>query len=301
MISPRWRKILRDIWLNKRRTVLVVLSIAVGVFAVGTVAHMRYIVTDEMVASYEAANPPNAILYTNGSFDDAQVEAIRRLPEVAEAEGRRQIYVRFQPPQSETWYGMTLYAVPDYENMRIGILRPEEVHGPDPVRWPSPGTYPPPDRQILIERTSTLTPNLGLSKASQGDTLLIETPSGAVRKVPMAGMVYDSVHGAAPWIGGYGYITLDTLEWLGYPRTYNELHLRVTGDGHDVSHIEEVASAVKHQLGRSGLEVTRVNIPTPGKLPQDGLYQGLVALLPHSGSCPCSSACFCSSTPSRRC
>ena len=75
MIRPRWRKILRDIWRNKRRTVLVVLSIAVGVFAVGTVAIMREIVTGDMVASYEAANPPSAILYTDGSFDDDLVEA----------------------------------------------------------------------------------------------------------------------------------------------------------------------------------------------------------------------------------
>ena len=123
MIRPRWRKILRDIWRNKRRTVLVVLSIAVGVFAVGTVAIMRDIVTGDMVASYEAANPPNAILYIDGSFDDKMVESVKRIPQVAEAEGRRQIYVRFQHPQSETWYAMRLYAAPDYENMRIGILR----------------------------------------------------------------------------------------------------------------------------------------------------------------------------------
>ena len=289
MIRPRWRKILRDIWRNKRRTVLVVLSIAVGVFAVGTVAIMRDIVTNGMAASYEAANPPNAILHVDGSlgtapvgFDDAQVEAIKRLPQVAEAEGRRQITVRFQHPQSETWYPMTLYAVPDYENMRIGILQREEVFGPDPVRWPGPSVYPPPDRQILIERTSQL-PGvpLGLTpNARQGDTISVETPSGAIRKVPLAGMVYDSVHGSAPWTGrAYGYVTLDTMEWLGYPRTYNQLLLRVTGDRYDVDHIDEVAAAVEHQLNRSGLEVTRVDIPTPGKLPQDALYQGLVVLL----------------------
>ena len=282
MISPRWRKILRDIWRNKRRTVLVVLSITVGVFAVGTVAIMRDIVTNEMVASYKAANPPNAILYVDGSFDDEMVEVIRRVPQVAEVEGRRQIVVMFQHPQSETRYPMRLYAVSDYENIRIGILQREEVFGPDPVRWPGPSVYPPPDRQILIERTSQLpgvpmglTPN-----ARQGDTLLVETPSGIIRKVPMAGMVYDSVHGSAPWTGmAYGYVTFDTIEWLGYPRTYNELHMRVTGDRYDVDHIDEVASAVEDQLNRSGLEVTRVDIPTPGKLPQDSLYQGLVALL----------------------
>jgi len=162
MIRPRWRKILRDIWRNKRRTVLVVLSIAVGVFAVGTVAIMREIVTGDMVASYEAANPPSAILYTDGSFDDDLVKAVKRLPQVAEAEGRRQVWVTFQHPQSETRYPLRLFAAPDYEDMRIGILRREEAFGPDPVRWPSPGVYPPPERQVLIERTSALLKLYGL-------------------------------------------------------------------------------------------------------------------------------------------
>jgi putative ABC transport system permease protein len=31
MLRPRWRKVLRDLWSNKTRTLLVVLSIAVGV------------------------------------------------------------------------------------------------------------------------------------------------------------------------------------------------------------------------------------------------------------------------------
>jgi putative ABC transport system permease protein len=282
MITPRWRKILRDIWRNKRRTVLVVLSIAVGVFAVGTVAIMRDIVTGDMMASYEDANPPSAILYVNGSFDDEMVEGVKRIPEVADAEGRRLIWVTFQHPQSETWYPMHLYAVADYDNIRIGTLQREEYFGVSPELWPNPAVYPPPERQILIERTSML-PGvpLGLSpNARQGDTVLVQTPTGATRKVVLAGMVYDAVHGSAPWAGGaYGYVTFDTMEWLGYPRSYDQLLLQVTGDRRDVSHIEDVAAEVKHQLTRSGLEVSRVEVPPPSKLPQDGLYQGLIVLL----------------------
>ena len=38
MGSPRWNKVLRDLWGNKVRTLLVALSIAIGVFAVGVVS-----------------------------------------------------------------------------------------------------------------------------------------------------------------------------------------------------------------------------------------------------------------------
>ena len=43
MLRPRWRKVLRDLWSNKTRTLLVVLSIAVGVFAIGMVGGSRVI------------------------------------------------------------------------------------------------------------------------------------------------------------------------------------------------------------------------------------------------------------------
>jgi putative ABC transport system permease protein len=281
MLKPRWRKVLRDMWGNKGRTVLVVLSIAVGVFAVGTVAQMRVIVSDDMVESYEGANPPSATIYPDGSFDDDLVEAVRRMPEVAEAEGRRSVVVRFQHAQAETWYPLRLFAVADYEDMRIKIIQPEIEFGPDPARWPNPSTFPPPDREVLIERTSLLLPSHGLiPNAALGDTLLIETPSGKRREMRMAGLVYDIATGSAPWTGmGYGYVTLDTLEWLGLPRSYSELHILVAGDRYDVPHIERVVREVEDRLERSGLEIVRTDIPAPGKLPQDSLYQTLVLLL----------------------
>ena len=37
-MQPRWRKVLSDLWSNKTRTILVGLSIGIGVFALGMVA-----------------------------------------------------------------------------------------------------------------------------------------------------------------------------------------------------------------------------------------------------------------------
>ena len=62
MLSPRWRKVLGDLWSNKTRTILVVLSIAVGVFAVGMIAGLA----GDADARYAgelpgASNPSSAI------------------------------------------------------------------------------------------------------------------------------------------------------------------------------------------------------------------------------------------------
>ena len=287
MPSPRWRKILRDLWSNKRRTLLVVLSIAVGVFAVGAVAQMRVIVSEDMLESFRQARPASATIYTFDSFDDDLVRAIRRMPEVDEAQGRRSIVVRFQVEGHEGWYPLRLFALSDYDDVRIDIVLPEIEHGPDPKSWPHPDTFPPPDQAISIERTSLLLANHGLvGQARLGSTLLIEMPSGKQRKMPIVGLAFDAAHGPAPWMGmAYGYVTFETLDWLDVSRDYNELSILVAGDRGDKGHVERVARVVEDRVERGGVAVSRVSVPTPGKLPQDSLYQTLVLLLGALGAC----------------
>src|SRR6476659_7465786 len=70
MLSPRWRKVLRDLWSNKTRTILVVLSIAVGVFAVGMIAGSRVMLQRDLAAAYADSRPYNATLYTSWFDDD---------------------------------------------------------------------------------------------------------------------------------------------------------------------------------------------------------------------------------------
>jgi putative ABC transport system permease protein len=281
VFSPRWRKVLRDLWGNKRRTLLVVLSIAVGVFAVGTVAHMQVLISRDMVNSYNEVNPASAALYTKEPFDDELVEAVLRLPGVAEAEGRRSVVVRFQLEEGGGWHPLLLTAIPDYDDMRINIIRPEIEFGPDPQLWPDPGVFPPPDRELLLERTSLLVAYLGLwPDAGQGDTIRIETPSGKQREVRMAGLVYDFSRMPATFANvAAGYVTLDTLEWLGEPRTFNELHILVAGDRNDKEHIQRVALDVEDRIERNGVTVARTKIPQPGKLPLDSWFQTAVLIL----------------------
>ena len=57
LVRPRWNKVLADLWDNKTRTLLVVASIAVGVFAVGTIANAYLILAEDIDASYAAVNP----------------------------------------------------------------------------------------------------------------------------------------------------------------------------------------------------------------------------------------------------
>ena len=86
-MRPRWRKVLSDLWDNKFRTILVVASIAVGVFSVGTIAGAYVIISQDISASYASANPDNIEIWT-APFDNDLLTSIEKVPGVRQAEGR---------------------------------------------------------------------------------------------------------------------------------------------------------------------------------------------------------------------
>ena len=92
-LKPSWRKVLADLGGNLSRTVLVVSSIAVGVFAVGALATMYAIFAEDIAVSYASAQPANIEIITD-PFDEDLVKAVARIPGVANAEGRHMVSVR---------------------------------------------------------------------------------------------------------------------------------------------------------------------------------------------------------------
>jgi len=82
-------KILRDLWLNRARTILVILAIALSVMAYGVLNTTYTVVLHNFTTAYGQSQPAQAILAIP-SFDEKLVEKVRSLPEVRLAEGRLQ-------------------------------------------------------------------------------------------------------------------------------------------------------------------------------------------------------------------
>ncbi len=175
MPSPRWHKVVRDIRVNKARTILVVLSIAVGIFAVGAIAHMYIISTRELAVTYDLVQPAHALIQTNESFDDDLIRTVRRIDGVSVAEGRREISLRFKTMQTDQWYSITLVVISDYEHMGVNKIARDVEYAPD--TWGA-GAFPPPYRQIVLESSSVQSPLLSLLNTKSGDTLVVELPTG---------------------------------------------------------------------------------------------------------------------------
>jgi putative ABC transport system permease protein len=261
MLRPRWRKVLRDLWSNKTRTLLVVLSIAVGVFAIGMIGGSRVILIRDLTDTWMAVDPPSATLNTEG-FDDELVQVVRKMPGISEAEARRTMQVRVKVGP-DTWKNMRIFAIPDFDDMRIYKVRQLS------------GAWPPKAHEILLERVAASYFGIGA-----GEHMLIELPDGKQRTLKVDGLVHDP--GQCPaslCTTGYGYITLDTAEWLGQSRDFNQLNIVVAEQQFDTDHIKAIAGQVQAKIEKSGRLVFGTEIPEPGKHPVDSFVQPLIMLL----------------------
>ncbi len=82
-MSIGFRKIFRDLWRSKGRTALAVLSIFIGVFAVGMVSGIGDMLPSRMIGSYRETTPAHINLFLSGAVTDDDLAALSRLPGVA--------------------------------------------------------------------------------------------------------------------------------------------------------------------------------------------------------------------------
>jgi putative ABC transport system permease protein len=269
MFSPRWRKVWRDLSGNKTRTLLAVLSISVGVFAVGVIANSQVILTRDLADRFAAIHPSSAVLSTTSPFDDDLVRAVRRMNEIEEAEGRYTFTVRAKKAGAGDWFTLQLSALQDYADIRISKIRHEL------------GAWPPGKQEVLLERAS-----LEFMKARVGESLYIEMPSGKLRPLRVAGTVHDMT--AIPPIysaPNIGFISFDTLEAMGMPRGFNQLYITVADEtrARDRDYIQRVAKQIRDdKLEASGSlrEVTSIDIaPNPGEAPLAFVTNAMLLIL----------------------
>ena len=247
LLNPRWRKVLRDVLGNKTRTILVVLSIAVGVAAIGMVTGSHLVMSHDLPTAYAQINPMHGQLVVS-DFTDDLVQTVRRMPEVAEAEGRREVNLQVQVGPDQ-WKPLNLIAIADYNDMRLNKVLPMQ------------GAWPPPKREVLIERSS-----LALLNAQVGDTLTVKLAEGGERRLHLAGLAHDLRQISSQFTGSAnGYITLDTLEWLGYPRNLSTLLITAAEQTTNKDHIQAVVDAVQQRLEKGGYSVYWSYVPEPGK------------------------------------
>lgn len=260
-LRPRWRKVQSDLLHNKSRSISVILAIMVGVFSVGMIINARMILGREMNASFAATNPMHALLVTDG-VDEQFLRAIRRVDGVEDATGVSTYRVRLEVAPGE-FVVMPLSALPSYDDIPINIVSPVS------------GAWPPPNRAILLEQTA-----LELTQAQVGDILTVLTPNDRSRELELSGLVYDPSRPPAQFLGmAAGFITFETLDWLGGQRLLTELTITVSEKADDIDHIQQVANRVESLLERNNIPVRVVFVPQPGVHPVAAIVDAVTAVL----------------------
>jgi len=261
MIRPRWRKVLSDLWDNKMRTLLVVASIAVGVFSIGMIAGTYEIISKDMGASYASANPANIDLRTD-DFNQELLDSIKNVDGVNEAEGRRFFSVRVRIPGGE-WTNLDLVAINDFTDNHVNLLLPIE------------GNPYPANKQVLLEKKA-----LADLSVQVGDDLEFQLPNGKIKTMAVAGIVQDQTTGAGDFLAPpLSYVTRDTLPWLGQSTDYNRLLVTVEGDSNDIDHIREVSTSVSDKIEKSNILVYRTELNKTNEHPMSSTVEAILGIL----------------------
>lgn len=250
MSRPRWTKIFHDLWDHKARTLLVMLTIAVGVFAVGFVGDLFFITLPDLDRNYQVANPHAAIIYTD-LFNDDLLPSLERVPGVGEVEGRSSVSGRVLRPDGD-WTTISITGIPAVDNIKLSKLQPE-IPG---------GTIPPlGEKEVYLDRSVRT-----LLGANPGDFITIELADGTRRQLRIASFVFDVT--IPPYVFSqavFAYASPDTLVWLGNARDYSQVYLTVEENKRDEEHVRAVAEAVADKLEESGRTAYFTFILQPGR------------------------------------
>jgi putative ABC transport system permease protein len=261
IVKPRWSKVFSDLWENKLRTLLVVASIAVGVFSVGTIINIYVFLSEDVGVTYAARNPANIQVWTDPFYEDF-VRSVEQIPGVLEAEGRQILDVRASQ-DSENWQNIQLIGIQDFKATHINLLSAID------------GKVIPGRHELLVSQD--FMNNTGFQV---GDMVEIETPDGKSQTLPLVGLVEDQVTNGADIFGGAsGYVTLDTLKGMVGSDYFNRLYVRVSGDSTNQEYVQGISEVVVDKVERNNHQVYRTKTQVSNQHPWASTVLAILGIL----------------------
>lgn len=249
-MPTRWIKILKDTWSNRSRSILVVLSIAVGVATVGMINQAGIIVRRDLFGEFNQGAPASLHL-TISPFQSELANAVDSRSDVEAVQARRVTSGSIQDNQGE-WVDLGLNAFPDINDLNVNKVTVEQ--GDDDLGV----------RQIMLERLSA--EGLGVDI---GDTLYIQTDGERIYPLEVTAIVHDLYTMPYTLLGEItAYVSMDTLQWMGKGSYYNRLDIVVAENQLDRDHVLQVGEKIRERVVEpSGLQVFRMEIPGIGSEP----------------------------------
>ncbi|MBI5950869.1 MAG: FtsX-like permease family protein [Chloroflexi bacterium] len=130
-MNTSFRKVWRDLWRNKSRTFMVIMSISVGVMAVGMVVSANTLTLGQMSRSHVESNPSHGMIWLRGTADEGMIRGLERLPSVKDVEGYAESSIHWKTTLDGEWQDGHIIAHADYESQTYDQLTLKEGAWPE--------------------------------------------------------------------------------------------------------------------------------------------------------------------------
>lgn len=235
-MSVIWYKVWSDLWHNKIRTVLAVLSIAAGVFAIGATFGMSDQLISGMNRAHQASKPAH---FTMGLINNIDQETANRLKKIEGVDdialGSFEV-IRYKIRPEDEWDTAWLIMREDYEEQQYELLPLKEGE------WPR-------RNRVGIERLSSQHFDLNI-----GDTVYFEVDDRPKARTISGKLRHNFV--PPPAFGGPAVFFTDAagMELFDVPRgEYTQIIVRVTPYSEQLA--RDVASEIKDRLSKENIGV----------------------------------------------
>ena len=264
--GSRWTKILKDIWGNKTRSLLVIFSIAIGVAAIGMINNTIVMLRRDLFGAYGVGNPASLQIYVS-PFQDHLASAVEGMREVSDAQAHRVLAATMQTETGRE-ADIELNAYPDFSLIHVSHFELEQ------------GSSNPAIRQVLLERQGAKALGINI-----GDFIILKTEDDHTYPVTVAGIVHDL------YIVPYkvtnqlsAYMSIDTLQWMDQGAYYNRLDVVVADERTNRQHVFDVGAIARDRvIETSGYRVGSIGIPginaEPGQHWAQNQINGFVLVL----------------------
>lgn len=253
------KKAVRDLSINPKRTLLVVLALVLGIWGVGTVLVSYTVLTNDLDANYSSTKPLHAVFYSD-DFTRSNLQRFIDKPEVETAEFRDFSLHRIEI-EPDIWIPLWLFGVEDFEKFNLAQIFHEEGN-----RVPKSGS-------ILVERDGR-----HLSDIHTGSTLRVNV-EGKITPIPVDGICFDPAQAPATQDAFiYAYTDKQTYEQITGMPADKRLIVRFN-NVHSFQDVEKAVRNFTDDLSKSGITVSSVDIPRFNEHPHQWQLNTLLFLI----------------------
>src|SRR3990172_2462686 len=255
-----WYKVWSDLWNSKTRTLLAVLSIAAGVFAIGVMFGMSDLLITNLDESHQEVMPPHLNVILGEPVDLDTLLELRHVPGVEDVDPYNSLSILYRlNPQSE-WRQGLVFMRDDFDAQKYELV---QLRAGD---WPE-------RNELGVERMAAQFLGVGI-----GDEITIKT-GDRERTLPITGLIRHPFVPPPQFMDlAFFFMNGEGLERLDIPDgKFGGLYVRVTPYSSD--HAKEVATAIKDQLAKQNIRVAAFVYQDPDKHWGRTFFDGITLVL----------------------